>query len=70
MSIERSDDAMAARPLRLAVVGAGPVGLSLAVQAARALPQAHISLFDSRALDADVSGDPRTLAMSDRKSVV
>ena len=52
------------RSLRLAVVGAGPVGLSLAVQAARALPQAQISLFDSRALDADVSGDPRTLAMS------
>jgi len=53
-----------ARPLRLAVVGAGPVGLSLAVQAARALPQAQISLFDTRAIDADVSGDPRTLAMS------
>lgn len=52
------------RPLRLAVVGAGPVGLSLAVQAARALPQAQISLFDTRAIDADVSGDPRTLAMS------
>lgn len=52
------------RTLRLAVVGAGPVGLSLAVQAARALPQAQISLFDTRAIDADVSGDPRTLAMS------
>lgn len=48
----------------MAVVGAGPVGLSLAVHAARALPQAQISLFDTRALDADVSGDPRTLAMS------
>lgn len=48
----------------MAVVGAGPVGLSLAVHAARALPQAEISLFDTRALDADVSGDPRTLAMS------
>ena len=64
MSIERSDHAVAARPLRLAVVGAGPVGLSLAVHAARALPLAQISLFDSRAIDADVSGDPRTLAMS------
>ena len=64
MSIERSDSAVAARPLRLAVVGAGPVGLSLAVQAARALLQAQISLFDTRAIDADVSGDPRTLAMS------
>ncbi len=51
-------------PLRLAVVGAGPVGLSLAIHAARALPQAQISVFDTRALDADVSADPRTLAMS------
>jgi 2-octaprenyl-6-methoxyphenol hydroxylase len=49
---------------RMAVVGAGPVGLSLALHAARSLPQWQISLFDSRALDADVSGDPRTLAMS------
>jgi ubiquinone biosynthesis UbiH/UbiF/VisC/COQ6 family hydroxylase len=52
------------RRLRLAVVGAGPVGLSLAVQAARALPRAQISLYDTRAIDADVSADPRTLAMS------
>ncbi|MBC7954538.1 MAG: FAD-dependent monooxygenase [Cytophagales bacterium] len=51
-------------PLRLAVVGAGPVGLGLALQAARALPAAHISLFDSRPLTQDVSGDPRTLALS------
>jgi 2-octaprenyl-6-methoxyphenol hydroxylase len=48
----------------MAVVGAGPVGLSLAVHAARALPHAQINLFDTRALGADVSGDPRTLAMS------
>lgn len=50
--------------LRLAIVGAGPVGLSLALQAARALPTAHISLFDSRPPAQDVSGDPRTLALS------
>ncbi len=50
--------------LRLAVVGAGPVGLSLALHAARALPQARISLYDSRAATQDVSGDPRTLALS------
>jgi len=50
--------------LRLAVVGAGPAGLTLALQAARALPQAQISLFDARSLDRDVSGDPRTLALS------
>ena len=52
------------RRLRLAVVGAGPVGLSLALHAAGSLPQAHISVFDTRAIDTDVSGDPRTLAMS------
>lgn len=50
--------------LRLAIVGAGPAGLSLALLAARALPQAQISLFDARPLDRDVSGDPRTLALS------
>ncbi|MFM9917060.1 MAG: FAD-dependent monooxygenase [Rhizobacter sp.] len=52
------------RTLRMAVVGAGPVGLSLAIQAARELPLVQISLFDSRSIDADVSADPRTLAMS------
>jgi 2-octaprenyl-6-methoxyphenol hydroxylase len=51
-------------PLRLAIVGAGPVGLGLALQASKALPAAHISLFDSRAVAHDVSGDPRTLALS------
>ncbi len=50
--------------LNLAVVGAGPVGLSLALHAARALPQARISLFDARPVEEDVSGDPRTLALS------
>jgi 2-octaprenyl-6-methoxyphenol hydroxylase len=54
----------APRTLRLAIVGAGPAGLSLALLAARALPQAEISLFDARPLDRDVSGDPRTLALS------
>lgn len=51
-------------PLNLAVVGAGPAGLALALLAARGLPQARISLFDARPLDKDVSGDPRTLAIS------
>lgn len=50
--------------LRLAVVGAGPVGLSLALHAARALPQARVSLYDSRTATQDVSADPRTLALS------
>jgi len=51
-------------PLRLAVIGAGPVGLALALHAAAALPDAEIALFDSRPLDVDVSADPRTLALS------
>lgn len=50
--------------LHLAVIGAGPVGLSLALQAARSLPHARISLYDARPADRDVSGDPRTLALS------
>jgi 2-octaprenyl-6-methoxyphenol hydroxylase len=50
--------------LNLAVIGAGPVGLSLALHAARALPDARVSLFDARAADHDVSGDPRTIALS------
>ncbi len=49
---------------RLAVVGAGPVGLALALHAARQLPHAHITVFDSRPHDQDVSTDPRTLALS------
>ncbi|MGZ5240500.1 MAG: FAD-dependent monooxygenase [Caldimonas sp.] len=51
-------------PLKLAVVGAGPVGLALALHAASALPDAEITLFDARPADKDVSGDPRTLALS------
>jgi 2-octaprenyl-6-methoxyphenol hydroxylase len=50
--------------LRIAIVGAGPAGLTLALLAARALPQAEVHLFDARPLDRDVSGDPRTLALS------
>ncbi len=51
-------------PLKLAVVGAGPVGLALALHAAEALPQVEITLFDARAADKDVGADPRTLALS------
>ncbi len=51
-------------PLSLAIVGAGPVGLALALLAAKALPDARITLFDARPEDKDVSGDPRTLALS------
>jgi 2-octaprenyl-6-methoxyphenol hydroxylase len=51
-------------PLQIAVVGAGPVGLALALLAARRLPQARIALFDARPLDRDGAADPRTLALS------
>jgi len=50
--------------LDLAVIGAGPVGLALALHAARVLPCARISVFDARPIDQDLSADPRTLAMS------
>jgi 2-octaprenyl-6-methoxyphenol hydroxylase len=49
---------------RMAVVGAGPVGLALALHAARALPQARITVFDARPAERDVSADPRTLALA------
>jgi len=49
---------------QIAVVGAGPVGLALALHAARLLPSAGITVFDARAAERDVSADPRTLALS------
>ena len=52
------------RSLKLAAVGAGPVGLALALHAAATLPDARVTLFDARSLDKDVSADPRTLALS------
>ncbi len=48
----------------LAIVGAGPVGLALALDAAQRLPQTDITVFDARTLERDVSTDPRTLALS------
>ncbi len=50
--------------LDIAVIGAGPVGLALALHAARTLAHARITLFDSRAAAHDVAADPRTLALS------
>ena len=50
--------------LKLAIVGGGPVGISLALHAARTLPEASVTLFDARPAEKDVSGDPRTLALS------
>jgi 2-octaprenyl-6-methoxyphenol hydroxylase len=49
---------------RLAVVGAGPVGLSLALFAARLWPEAEVTLFDARPASQDMAGDPRTIALS------
>ncbi len=50
--------------LRLAVVGAGPSGLALALLAARSLQLASITVFDARPADKDVAQDPRTLALA------
>ena len=51
-------------PLKIAVIGAGPVGLALALHAANAIADAEVTLFDARPAEKDVSGDPRTLALS------
>lgn len=50
--------------LRIAVIGAGPAGLALALHAAHQLPRADITVFDARPADRDVAADPRTLALS------
>lgn len=52
------------KTVRIAVIGAGPVGLALSLLAARQLPGAQVVLFDARPADRDVSGDARTLALS------
>ena len=49
---------------RIAVVGAGPVGLALALQAARLLPHSSVTLFDARPAEQEVSADARTLALA------
>ena len=59
-----NESTLSTRPLKLAVIGAGPVGLALALHAANALADAEITLFDARPIDKDVSGDPRTIALS------
>lgn len=51
-------------PVRLGVVGAGPVGLSLALMAQARWPAATITVYDSRATDARIADDARTLALS------
>jgi len=48
----------------ISIIGAGPVGLALALQISRQLPSARVCTFDSRPEDAPVAADPRTLALS------
>ena len=55
---------MSLQRLTIAVIGAGPVGLSLALHAARSLPGAQVTVFDARPAERDVSADPRALALS------
>ena len=55
---------MPPRSLNIAVIGAGPVGLALALHAARTLPESTVTLFDARPAEKDVAADPRTLALS------
>jgi 2-octaprenyl-6-methoxyphenol hydroxylase len=51
-------------PPRLAVIGGGPVGLALALLARQRCPAWSISVFDTRDAAHDITGDPRTLALS------
>jgi len=59
-----SDTLTPSSTLRLAVIGAGPAGLALALQSARTLPQAEVTLFDARTIDQPQAPDGRTLALS------
>ena len=49
---------------RIAVIGAGPVGLALALHASRVLPTAALTVLDARDAARDISDDPRTLALA------
>ncbi|MEO5689918.1 MAG: FAD-dependent monooxygenase [Burkholderiaceae bacterium] len=57
-------DTQRTAPPRLAVIGGGPVGLSLALLARQRCPGWSISVFDTRDAAKDITGDPRTLALS------
>jgi 2-octaprenyl-6-methoxyphenol hydroxylase len=59
-----SDASLPPAPPRLAVIGAGPVGMTLALLMRARCPGWQVHLFDARPLSRDVSGDPRTLALS------
>ncbi|MGM9487446.1 FAD-dependent monooxygenase [Ideonella sp. YS5] len=64
LSVDHGAPLPAPAATRLAVIGAGPVGLTLALFAARLWPEASITVFDARPPSLDVSADPRTLALS------
>ncbi len=49
---------------RIAVVGAGPVGLTLALLLAARTQHAHVCVYDARPLTRNMSGDGRTLALA------
>jgi 2-octaprenyl-6-methoxyphenol hydroxylase len=53
-----------AATLNLAVIGAGPVGLALALHAARRLSQASITVYDRWPASHDLRADRRTLALA------
>jgi len=57
-------DSRPTTPPRLAVIGGGPVGLSLALLMRQRCPGWSVSVFDTRDAAKDISGDPRTLALS------
>ncbi|PXW94584.1 2-octaprenyl-6-methoxyphenol hydroxylase [Sphaerotilus hippei] len=50
--------------LDLAIIGAGPAGLALALHAAQRLPRARITVYDRWPARHDLSGDRRTLALA------
>ncbi len=50
--------------LKIAVVGAGPVGLALALLGAHCLPHCELTIFDARELHAPNPGATRTLALA------
>lgn len=56
--------ALNSQPLSVAVIGAGPVGLALALFMAEKMPQAQITTYDARAAKHDFGTDSRVLALS------
>lgn len=66
MSLNPSSNTAApsSQPVSLGVVGAGPVGLSLALMAQAAWPAATITVYDTRVTDERIAQDARVLALS------